>query len=157
MKRIAAFFIAVVAVAALSAVFTIRWVEARHAAIRDPHEWLHSELKLSPEQHRALELSETKFAERNRKLREQMRAANHELAVAIGKGQPDSPEISAAIGKIHLRMGELQKQTTGVLNIFDGNILVGSIPLTGDPAKPPTQGTITPVVGPFLGPAGTPY
>ena len=108
MKRIAGFFIAVVAVAALSSFLTVRWVEARHAAIRDPHEWLHSELKISDEQHRALEPIELRFAERNRKLREQMRAANHELAVAIGKGQPGSPEISAAIGKIHLRIGELQ-------------------------------------------------
>ncbi len=108
MKRIAGFFIAVVAVAMLSSFLTIRWVEARHAAIRDSHEWLHSELKISPEQHRALESIETKFAEKNRKVREEMRTANHELALAIAKGQPDAPEISAAIGKIHLRMGELQ-------------------------------------------------
>ena len=108
MKRIAGFFFAVVAVAALSSFLTIRWVEARHAAIHDPHEWLHSELKISPEQQQALESIETKFAEKNRKLREEMRAANHALAIAIAKGQPDSPEISTAIGKIHLRMGELQ-------------------------------------------------
>ena len=108
MKHLAVFFVAVIAVAALSSFLTMRWVEARHAAPVDPHEWLHSELKISPEQHRALEPIETKFAARNQKLREQMRAANHELAVALGKGQPDSPEIAAAIGKIHLHMGELQ-------------------------------------------------
>lgn len=108
MKHLAFFFVAVIAVAALSSFLTMRWVEARHAAPVDPHEWLHSELKISPEQHRALEPIETRFAARNQKLREQMRAANHELAVALGKGQPDSPEIAAAIGKIHLHMGELQ-------------------------------------------------
>ena len=108
MKHLAGFFIAVIAIAALSSFCTMHWIEARHAAAIDPHEWLHSELKISPEQHQALEPLETKFAERNRVLREQMRTANHELAVAIGKGQANSPEISAAIGKIHLRMGELQ-------------------------------------------------
>jgi nickel and cobalt resistance protein CnrR len=108
MKHIAGFFIAVIAIAALSSFCTMRWIEARHAAAVDPHEWLHSELKITPEQHQALEPIETKFAEKNRQLKEQMRAANHELAVAIGKGQSNSPEISAAIGKIHLHMGELQ-------------------------------------------------
>ena len=38
-----------------------------------------------------------------------MRSANHELAVAIRKGVPNSPEIAAAVGRIHLHMGELQK------------------------------------------------
>ena len=108
MKRFTSFFVAVMVVAALSSYLTMRWMEARHASAVDPHEWLHSELKISPEQHQALEPLETKFAARNRILREQMRAANHELAVAIGKGKVNSPEISAAIGKIHLHMGELQ-------------------------------------------------
>jgi len=108
MKSIAGFFVAVIAVAALSSFCTMHWMEARHAATVDPHEWLHSELKITPEQHEALAPLETKFAERNRVLKEQMRAANHDLAVAIGKGEANSPEISAAIGKIHLHMGELQ-------------------------------------------------
>lgn len=117
MKRAAAFFIAVIAVAALSSFFTMRWVEARHAANVDPHLWLHSELKITPEQHAALAPMEAQFAERNRVLREQMRAANHELAIAIGKGHAKSPEIAAAIGKIHLRMGELQNAS--VDHIFE--------------------------------------
>ncbi len=108
MKHVAGFFVAVIVVAALSSYLTMRWTEARHAVAVDPHEWLHSELKITPEQHQALESIETRFAEKNRRLRQQMRAANHELALAIGKGQADSPEIAAAIGKIHLHMGELQ-------------------------------------------------
>lgn len=108
MKRFAGFFIAVILVAGLSSFLTMRWLETRHVATVDPHDWLHSELKITAEQHKALAPIEAKFAERNRLLREQLRAANHELALAIGKGQADSPEISAAIGKIHLHMGELQ-------------------------------------------------
>ncbi|MBI2813038.1 MAG: periplasmic heavy metal sensor [Opitutae bacterium] len=108
MKHIVGFFITVIAVAALSSFLTMRWMESRPAASIDPHEWLHSALRTSPEQHRALEPIETKFAQKNRRLREQIRAANHELALAIGKGQPGSPEIAAAIGKVRLHMGELQ-------------------------------------------------
>jgi len=110
MKPILGFFVAVVAVAVLSSFCTLRWAAARPTAFSaDAHEWLHAELDLTPEQRRALEPIEAAFAERERQLTAQMRAANHELATAIGKGQPGSPEIAAAVGKIHLRMGELQK------------------------------------------------
>ena len=109
MKTIMGFFVAVVAVAVLSSFCTLRWMESRHAAASDPHEWLHSELKITSAQHQALEPIEKKFAEQNRVLRERMRAANHELAVAIRKGRPESPEISAAVRQIHVHMSELQK------------------------------------------------
>ena len=109
MKTIAGFFVVVVAVAALSSFCTLRWMESRQTRAVDPHDWLHAELKITPAQHSALEPTETKFAEQNRLLRERMRAANHALAVAIRQGRPDSPEIAAAIGQIHLNMGELQK------------------------------------------------
>jgi hypothetical protein len=108
MKHIAGFFIAVIAIAALSSFCTVRWIDSRHSVTIDSHEWLHSELRISEEQHKALEPVETKFAEHNGVLKNQLRAAKHELAVAIGKGQGNSPEIAAAIGKINLYMGELQ-------------------------------------------------
>jgi len=109
MKTILGFFVAVVVVAAVSSFCTVQWMQSRGVATGDPHEWLHSELKITSEQHRALAPIESKFAEQNRVLRERLRTANHELAVAIRQGQPDSPAIAAAVGQIHLRMGELQK------------------------------------------------
>ncbi|MDP3073795.1 MAG: periplasmic heavy metal sensor [Opitutaceae bacterium] len=109
MKTIIGLFVAVVAVAALSSFCTLRWMESRRARAVDPHEWLHSELKITPAQHAALEPIEAKFAEQNRVLRERLRAANHELGGAIRKGRSDSPEITAAVGKIHVHMRELQK------------------------------------------------
>lgn len=117
MKTVAGFFAVVVVIAALSSFCTLRWMESRRGRVADPHDWLHAELKITPAQHAALEPIETKFAEQNRALRERMRAANHALAVAIRKGQPDSPEIAAAIGQIHLNMGELQKAS--IDHIFD--------------------------------------
>ena len=117
MKTIVGFFVAVVAIAALSSFCTFRWTEWRRARAADPHEWLHSELKITPTQEAALDPIEKKFAEQNRVLRERMRAANHELALAIRQGRPDSPEIAAAVGKIHLHMGELQKAS--IEHIFE--------------------------------------
>ena len=117
MKTLIGFFVAVVAVAALSSFCTLHWMESRRTAKVDPHEWLHTELKITPAQHQALEPIEEKFASQNRILRERMRAANHELALAIRQGRPDSPEISAAVGKIHLHMVELQNAS--IAHIFE--------------------------------------
>ena len=117
MKTLIGFFVAVVAVAALSSFCTLHWMESRRTAKVDPHEWLHTELKITPAQHQALEPIEEKFASQNRILRERMRAANHELALAIRQGRPDSPAISAAVGKIHLHMGGLQNAS--IAHIFE--------------------------------------
>lgn len=117
MKTIVGLFLAVVAVAALSSFCTLHWMESRRARAVDPHEWLHSELKITPAQHAALEPIEARFAEQNRALRERLRAANHELGVAIRKGRPDSPEIAAAAAKVHAHMGEMQKAS--IAHLFE--------------------------------------
>ena len=45
------------------------------------HEWIHKQLGLSPEEHKALEPIESKFAERKRNLMGEIRRANKVLAV----------------------------------------------------------------------------
>ncbi|ACB77673.1 Spy/CpxP family protein refolding chaperone [Opitutus terrae] len=110
MKAIVGFFVAVIAVAALSSFCTLRWVAAQPSPLStDAHEWLHAELNLTPEQRKAIEPIETRFAAREKQMKAQMRDANHALAVAIGRGKAYSPEVSAAVEKIHHIMGELQK------------------------------------------------
>ena len=110
MKVILGFFAAVVAVAALSSYCTLHWVAARQpAASVAAHDWLHKELHVTAKQHKALEPIEARFAEKERVLRERMRAANHDLAAAIAKPGGYSPEVTAAVEKIHFHMGELQK------------------------------------------------
>lgn len=111
MKAIIGFFIAIVGVAAIASYGTIRWVDSRAKAPVDAHEWLHQALEVTPTQHKALEPIEAQFAEQNRVLRERIRGANHDLAVAIRKGQADSPEITAAVANIHQQMEALQKST----------------------------------------------
>ena len=109
MKIMLSFFAAVIAVAALSSFCTWRWVAGSHPVAVDSHEWLHKELRVTPEQHKALEPIEARYAERERVLRERMRQANRELAAAIGKSKGSSPEVAAAVEKVHQHMGELQK------------------------------------------------
>ncbi|MEO6994467.1 MAG: periplasmic heavy metal sensor [Lacunisphaera sp.] len=109
MKTVLGFFLAVIAVAALSAFCTLRWSAAHLPVVSDPHQWLHEQLQLTPEQHAALGPIETQYAEKHRRLTAQLQGANRELARAIGEGKTYSPAVSAAVEKIHQYMGEMQK------------------------------------------------
>ncbi len=112
MKSFLGIFALAVAVAAISSFCTLRWVATRPPIdSSDAHEWLHRELHITPAQHKALEPIEAQFADKERMHREQMRAANRQLAAALYKGDPNSPEIAAAVHQIHLHMGELQKDS----------------------------------------------
>lgn len=109
MKTILGFFVAVIVVAALASFGTLHWMGTRTDPAQNAHEWLHTALKVTPAQHTALEPIEAQFAQQNRMHREQLQAANHELAQAIRRARPDSPEIAAAIKKIHIHMEEMQQ------------------------------------------------
>ena len=108
MKSLVAFFAAIVLVAAGSSFVTLR-LAAPHKGSADSHAWLHDELHLGPQQLKALEPIEARFAVREARLQEEMREANRELAAAIAAGRSNSPEVAAAVAKVHQRMGELQK------------------------------------------------
>lgn len=107
MKIVLGFFAAVIAVAALSSFCTMRWAAGRHSAAS--HQWLHKELRITPDQQKALGPIETRHMDRENVLRERMRQANRELAAAMAKSKGFSPEVAAAVEKVHQHMGELQK------------------------------------------------
>jgi nickel and cobalt resistance protein CnrR len=110
MKRILIFFLAVVVVAALSAMCTHRWMHSRPIPSEAAaHQWLHDELHLTSEQLKALEPIEARYAERQRTLTQQLREANRELARVMGEDKRYTPRVAAAVEMIHMRMGELQK------------------------------------------------
>ena len=117
MKTVVAFFLAVVAIAALSAFCTMHWVSKSNSASSDPHEWLHAQLDLTEKQHEALKPIEERFNADYGKACAKMCEARSELAKAIGAGNADSPEVAAAVHKIHQRMGELQMLS--IRHIFD--------------------------------------
>ena len=110
MRNIALFFVAVIAAAALSAVFATRWASSRSAEpALTAHEWLHSQLHLTEAQHEALEPVEAQFAEKERQLVGQLHAANMDLARVMGEDKAYTPRVAAAVEMVHHRMGDLQK------------------------------------------------
>lgn len=111
MKKIIFFFIAVVAVAGVAAFCTLRWSENRAATVSDvaAHKWLHRELQLTEAQHKALEPVEARFAEKERLLSEQLRAANLKLARVMAEEKGYTPRVAAEVEMVHHCMGDLQK------------------------------------------------
>lgn len=75
------------------------------------HEWIHKQLVLTPDEQKALEPIETKFAQHKRSLTAVIRSANKELAEAIKQDQADSPRVSVAVERIHHAQGDLQEAT----------------------------------------------
>lgn len=108
MKTVVAFFLAVGAIAALSAFCTMHWMGKSHSAPSDPHEWLHAQLDLTEKQHEALKPIEARFNASYGEAGVKLWEARTELAKALDAGDADSPEIAAAVHKIHQRMGKLQ-------------------------------------------------
>ncbi len=112
MKAVPLVLAAVIAVAALSSFCTLRWIAARPQPLSaDAHEWLHKELNVTPEQRQALAPVEAAYAQKELQFKQQMRAANHELAVLLDRSRAYTPEVAAAVQKIHDHMGEFQQAT----------------------------------------------
>ncbi len=81
------------------------------------HAFVHEELQLSADQERRLEAIEARYAERRRLRETELRAANVQLAAAIQERHAYSPEVQAAVDRIHRAMGELQKET--ILHVLE--------------------------------------
>lgn len=105
-----------------------RYVVSRHSGGPSLHEMVHKKLDLTPDQSRRLDVIEESYARDRKRLEDDVRAANRELAVAIQKGHKDSPEVEAAIDHLHIAMGALQKAT--IAHVFDMRAV-----LTPDQAK----------------------
>lgn len=81
------------------------------------HDMVHRDLDLSADQERRLEAIEARYAVERKRLEGDVRAANRELATAIGTGDARSPELDAAVDHLHHAMGALQKAT--IAHVFD--------------------------------------
>ena len=77
----------------------------------DMHQYLHNQLHITHDQEEKLMKIEENFSQRKQYLEETMRLANMELAEAIKKSDPYSPEVQQAVDKIHNAMGDMQKST----------------------------------------------
>lgn len=122
MKKITGFFLLIVLVAGVAAFCTARFTASCsscsvNTASCTPHEWLHDQLNLTPEQKKAFEPIEARFHEEYQRANAQLLEANRELARTLGQTKEFSPEVAAAIEKVHHRMGELQKLS--IQHIFE--------------------------------------
>jgi Spy/CpxP family protein refolding chaperone len=75
------------------------------------HATVHRDLNLTAEQKVRIEALEREFAVRRTALEQEMRAANAELAAAIGTEGQYGPAVTAAVDHFHVAMGDLQKAT----------------------------------------------
>lgn len=107
-------FAAVFLIAATASVVTL-WFSSRphKPAHPDAHEWVHTQLGITPEQEKILAPVEAKYRQRSEELMLVMRQGNEELAKAILADGQDSQRVHAAIEKIHDAMGQLQNVTIG--------------------------------------------
>ncbi len=117
MKRvpsIALFLAIIVLVAAgaagIGATLFAKWREPSRVTA---HEWVHTQLDLTAEQAAELVPIERSYDERRDRLAAALQRANGALADAILADAQDSENVSRAIEEIHLRMGDLQKETIG--------------------------------------------
>jgi Spy/CpxP family protein refolding chaperone len=108
-------FLALVAVVACVACwFTSAYLNRPHHAGQDhgdAHAWIHTQLGITPEQEKALEPIEQRYAEQKKHYAELLRIANNELGKAILEDRSDSERVKAVVARIHQLQGELQNAT----------------------------------------------
>lgn len=110
MKKALLFLLTVAVVAAGACFATLRFSE--HRVTEDDvtsHQWLHKELRLTPDQLKAIEPTETQFGDRQRELAQRLREAKRQLAVAMAEDKAYTPRVAAAVEHVHHTMGDLQK------------------------------------------------
>lgn len=122
MKKIIGFFLLIIVVAGAAAFCAVHFMTScgscsMSTASGTPHDWLHAQLQLTPEQKKAFEPVEARFHENYQRANTALLEANRELARTLGESKEFSPEVAAAIEKVHHRMGELQKLS--IRHIFE--------------------------------------
>lgn len=74
----------------------------------DLHDVIHHELQLTADQRQRISTLEHDFAAKRAASEAEMRAANTELAAAIRDEHGYGPRVTAAVGRFHEAMGQLQ-------------------------------------------------
>jgi len=107
------FLLLVVVVAGFAASLSCMMTCRMRPSHQDAHDWIHTQLGLTPQQKSALDNLEKPYHEKRRVYEQALARANKELAEAIRSDGRDSDRVHAAIRKIHSNMGELQMFTIG--------------------------------------------
>ncbi len=110
--------VAAVVLSALTSYFVARFAapqsfhpstERGSDAARDFHQWLHAELRISPEQEKALAPIESSFELRRIVLLERIRVAGRTLASTLEGNPDDAASIENSLREINSAQGELQQ------------------------------------------------
>ncbi len=113
-----ALLLAVVALVAASTCLLTRFVVPKiSSSPPTAHAWIHRQLSILPEQEKALDPIEHRYAERRDQLTKAIKQANTELAAAILEDRDSSVRVNAIIEKIHAAQGELQMVT--ISHVFE--------------------------------------
>lgn len=75
----------------------------------EAHRWLHGQLRLTSDQEHRLEPLEERFAAERKNYLVELGSANRALAAAIRSEGRFTPNVEAAIERIHRAQGEFQK------------------------------------------------
>jgi Spy/CpxP family protein refolding chaperone len=108
--RTGVFLLLIALVAAGSTWLTEVWMR-RARKPEDAHDWVHRQLNITPEQDRAIAVTEERFNRQRAVIMERLRLANAELAQAILEGKARSPKVEEAVQKIHAAQADLQQLT----------------------------------------------
>lgn len=90
--------------------------------MENSHPSFHEMLNLTQEQREKLVPLEKKFSEEKIFYENQIRVANMELGDIMNKEKSYTPEVQAAVEKVHTAMGQLQKVT--IIHLFDMRALL---------------------------------
>lgn len=110
--------VAAVALSALTSYFVARYAATTSSPARtvegstqttDFHQWLHAELRISPEQEKALAPIESNFELRRMVLLERIRVAGQTLASTLEGNPDDAASIEESLREINGAQGELQQ------------------------------------------------
>lgn len=84
---------------------------ARGDSGRDFHEWLHAELKITPEQEESLAPIESNFETQRVLLLDRIHVAGQNLASTLEENPEDTASINISLEEINSAQGELQRVT----------------------------------------------
>lgn len=106
---------AIVAIVAFLVALGALWIGQRvrsdEAGETRIHALMHRDLDLDPAQEARIDALEQDFAQRRRRLDDDLHRANADLAAAIAREHAYGPDVERAVDRSHVAMGELQKAT----------------------------------------------
>ena len=103
--------LATIALAGGTSLAILHWNRDHEHAAADFHDWVHTNLELSDEQHDRLEPAEQRFEEKETALRARIAKASRSLALAIESEDRESPKIDSALKELNEAQAELQRAT----------------------------------------------